>query len=50
MRKIFKIVRHVIILTLFIVYLMEFKQFIYDMNIENFWLCVIPGLVMLYAI
>ena len=50
MRNIFKAMRYVIIFTLFIMYLMAFRNFIYDMNIENFCLCVIPGLIMLYAI
>lgn len=50
MKKIFKAMKYAIIFTLFIVYLMAFRNFINDMTIENFCLCVIPGIFMLYAI
>lgn len=50
MKNIFKLMKYVLIFTLFIMYLFGFKNFIFDMNIGNFCLCILPGLFMLYAI
>lgn len=50
MKNIFKLMKYVIIFTLFIMYLFGFKNFIFDMNIGNFCLCILPGLFMLYTI
>lgn len=49
MDKLVRLIKYIIFITLFIVYLLTFKNFIYDMSLENFITCVVTGLVMLYS-
>lgn len=50
METILRLIKYTIILTLFVVYLFTFKNFIVGMDLQNFLSCISIGFLMLYII